>query len=278
MRPRASTSPGPASPPRSSRTCSRAGPKPSRRWPRAAAASSPRRSMRRIASDAASPRRCTTKRSRTCSPLGRSLRRPNGGTGDVPLVRAGLDRTIKQLRDAVFDLHPYVLEHAGLRAGARGGRRAIRAPEAGFASRSMSIPSAAGHRRSAALLRRTGADHERGEARDARAAHRLGAPERRGDRARSGRRRPRVRGAAARRSDPLRTHRPGLVRRAGRGTRRRLRNHEQPRSRHPRPHRSAASHRLRRASDRRSEATSTSRPFVRGTARREATIPADWPS
>ena len=41
----------------------------------------------------------------------------NGGTGDVLLVRAGVDRTIKQLRDAVFDLHPYVLEHAGLRAG-----------------------------------------------------------------------------------------------------------------------------------------------------------------
>ena len=41
----------------------------------------------------------------------------NGGIGDVELVRAGLDRTISQLREAVFELHPYVLEHTGLRAG-----------------------------------------------------------------------------------------------------------------------------------------------------------------
>lgn len=40
----------------------------------------------------------------------------NGGTADVRLVQAGLERTIKQLREAVFDLHPYVLEHAGLPA------------------------------------------------------------------------------------------------------------------------------------------------------------------
>ncbi|HEX2414592.1 MAG TPA: ATP-binding protein [Thermoleophilaceae bacterium] len=33
---------------------------------------------------------------------------------DLDFVRAGLDRTVKQLRDAVFELHPYVLEHGGL--------------------------------------------------------------------------------------------------------------------------------------------------------------------
>ena len=33
---------------------------------------------------------------------------------DLAVVRLGLDRTIAQLRGAVFDLHPYLLEHAGL--------------------------------------------------------------------------------------------------------------------------------------------------------------------
>jgi two-component system NarL family sensor kinase len=36
------------------------------------------------------------------------------GGSDLELVKLGLDRTVDQLRDAVFDLHPYVLEHAGL--------------------------------------------------------------------------------------------------------------------------------------------------------------------
>jgi len=40
----------------------------------------------------------------------------NGGDSDLELVRLGLDRTVEQLREAVFDLHPYVLEHAGLPA------------------------------------------------------------------------------------------------------------------------------------------------------------------
>ena len=40
----------------------------------------------------------------------------NGGAADLELVRIGLDRAVEQLRDAVFDLHPYVLEHAGLAA------------------------------------------------------------------------------------------------------------------------------------------------------------------
>jgi len=33
---------------------------------------------------------------------------------DLALVRTGLDRTVSQLRDAVFDLHPHLLRHAGL--------------------------------------------------------------------------------------------------------------------------------------------------------------------
>ena len=36
------------------------------------------------------------------------------GEVDLTRVRLGLDRTIAQLRGAVFDLHPYLLEHAGL--------------------------------------------------------------------------------------------------------------------------------------------------------------------
>jgi two-component system NarL family sensor kinase len=33
---------------------------------------------------------------------------------DFAMVRLGLDRTVAQLRGAVFDLHPYLLDHAGL--------------------------------------------------------------------------------------------------------------------------------------------------------------------
>lgn len=35
---------------------------------------------------------------------------------DLALVRTGLDRTVTQLRDAIFDLHPHLLRHAGLAA------------------------------------------------------------------------------------------------------------------------------------------------------------------
>jgi two-component system NarL family sensor kinase len=35
-------------------------------------------------------------------------------TADLTMVRHGLDRTVAQLRGAVFDLHPHLLEHAGL--------------------------------------------------------------------------------------------------------------------------------------------------------------------
>ncbi|MDW5593545.1 ATP-binding protein [Conexibacter stalactiti] len=38
------------------------------------------------------------------------------GGGDLAFVQHGLDRTIAQLRDAVFDLYPAALDHAGLAA------------------------------------------------------------------------------------------------------------------------------------------------------------------
>lgn len=49
--------------------------------------------------------------------------------GDLAFVQEGLDRTIVQLRDAIFDLHPAALDHAGLAAAleavaAHAGRRA----------------------------------------------------------------------------------------------------------------------------------------------------------
>src|SRR3712207_6726154 len=53
-----------------------------------------------------------------------------GAGADVDLVVRGLDETVTQLREAVFDLHPYLLEQAGLgvalravaeRAARRGG-------------------------------------------------------------------------------------------------------------------------------------------------------------
>ncbi|WP_372787703.1 sensor histidine kinase [Paraconexibacter sp.] len=39
-----------------------------------------------------------------------------GAEPDLALVRTGLDRTVSQLRDAIFDLHPQLLRHAGLTA------------------------------------------------------------------------------------------------------------------------------------------------------------------
>jgi two-component system NarL family sensor kinase len=42
-----------------------------------------------------------------------------GDETSAETVEIGLDRTIRQLRDAVFQLHPYVLEHAGLEAALR---------------------------------------------------------------------------------------------------------------------------------------------------------------
>lgn len=67
----------------------------------------------------------------------------NGGGMDLDLVKLGLDRTVEQLRDAVFDLHPYVLEHAGLTAAleAVAERQARRA---GFAWEVHVDPQAAG--------------------------------------------------------------------------------------------------------------------------------------
>ena len=58
-------------------------------------------------------------------------------------VQLGLDRTVSQLREAIFDLHPYVLEQAGLEAALRAvaeqqGRRA------GFRWTVSVMPSATG--------------------------------------------------------------------------------------------------------------------------------------
>jgi len=52
-----------------------------------------------------------------------------GDAASAETVEVGLDRAIRQLRGAVFQLHPYVLEHAGLEAALRAiaeeqGRRA----------------------------------------------------------------------------------------------------------------------------------------------------------
>ena len=43
-----------------------------------------------------------------------ALARDRVEAADLAMVRLGLDRTVAQLRGAVFDLHPYLLEHAGL--------------------------------------------------------------------------------------------------------------------------------------------------------------------
>jgi two-component system, NarL family, sensor kinase len=47
-----------------------------------------------------------------------AARQALGGEGerapDLALVRTGLDRTVTQLREAIFDLHPHLLRHAGL--------------------------------------------------------------------------------------------------------------------------------------------------------------------
>lgn len=61
--------------------------------------------------------------------------------GELELVAEGLDRSVEQIREAVFDLHPYLLERAGLRAAlqavaARAGQRA------GFASTVRVEPAA----------------------------------------------------------------------------------------------------------------------------------------
>jgi two-component system, NarL family, sensor kinase len=44
----------------------------------------------------------------------RQLLEAGDGAGD--LVREGLDESVRQIREAVFDLHPYLLEQSGLRA------------------------------------------------------------------------------------------------------------------------------------------------------------------
>jgi two-component system NarL family sensor kinase len=65
------------------------------------------------------------------------------GGGDESLARAqlGLDRTVSQLREAIFDLHPYVLEQAGLEAALRAVAEQL-ARRAGF-SWEVSVASSA---------------------------------------------------------------------------------------------------------------------------------------
>ena len=73
-----------------------------RRGPRAAQA-------RRVAARRGPPERARRPRrtSRTCATAPR---------GALDYIEVALERTVKQLRDAVFDLHPSILEHAGLAA------------------------------------------------------------------------------------------------------------------------------------------------------------------
>ena len=87
----------------------------------AARACSPTRRRPSSGSARRSRRPCTTTRSRTCSPCGTSSRKPARRGVPAALDRAddALAQTIGQLRDAVFDLHPYVLDEAGLEAALR---------------------------------------------------------------------------------------------------------------------------------------------------------------
>ncbi len=88
---------------------------------------------------------------------------------DSDLVRLGLDRTIARLRDAVFDLHPYLLDRAGLGPALRAvaeqaGRRA------GFAAH-VEVDEAVAQAGRDALLFSVGRELLANAARHARAAH-----------------------------------------------------------------------------------------------------------
>ena len=68
-----------------------------------------------------------------------------GDPGSAALARSGLDEGVAQIRQAVFDLHPYLLEQAGLRAALRAvAERAGR--RAGFAVEVEVDPAAEGLR------------------------------------------------------------------------------------------------------------------------------------
>ncbi|MFL5884878.1 MAG: sensor histidine kinase [Thermoleophilaceae bacterium] len=68
------------------------------------------------------------------------------GTSADSLARAqlGLDRTVSQLREAIFDLHPYVLEQAGLEAALRAVADQ-HARRAGFEATVSVAPAATGY-------------------------------------------------------------------------------------------------------------------------------------
>ncbi len=71
----------------------------------------------------------------------RQLLGPPNGDDALDLVAEGLDRSVLQIREAVFDLHPYLLEHAGLRAAVQA--VAARAAERGGFAVAVDVDAAA---------------------------------------------------------------------------------------------------------------------------------------
>ena len=142
----------------------------------------------------------------------------DGGT-DLELVKLGLDRTVDQLRDAVFDLHPYVLEHAGLTPAleAFAERQARRG---GFDWRVEVDPGAEGH--ADALLFSLARELITNVAKHAEAREVVVVGAAAGPRGRAGGRgrRARARPPGGRARTAHGAHRPRLVRRARRGSRR----------------------------------------------------------
>jgi hypothetical protein len=159
-----------------------------------------------------------------------------GDAESAALAREGLDEGVAQIRRAVFDLHPYLLEQAGLRAALqavaeRAGRRA------GFSATVEVDPRAEGLRDAllfsvARELLANAAKHS--AARDVQVSvFRLGRRRARADRGRQ-RPRPGPRGGGGRAGRG--PHRPGVVRGAGRGGRRQPRGDAAARRpRHGRP-------------------------------------------
>ncbi len=137
-----------------------------------------------------------------------------GPGAELDVVGEALDRTVAQLREAVFDLHPYLLEQAGLGVALRAvAEQAAR--RAGF-DVDVDVDDDVAGPRSAAVLRRTRARGQRGQARAGHEAVDLRPRAGRRGRAHRGRRRARdrPRGRGARTAQ--RPHRPRLLGRAGR--------------------------------------------------------------
>lgn len=90
------------------------------------------------------------------------------GTGDAELVAQGLDDAVRQIREAVFDLHPHLLAHAGLRAAleavverlaARGGPRGTVEVDAGAAGVQDELVFALARELLANVARHAAAEH-----------------------------------------------------------------------------------------------------------------------